>query len=114
MEYSSYGVCASEEHKNCLAYICLKTGFHCKYNSQCLEDLVTQMPILVKFLIEDEKTMRLFTRLAEKYCTSKAIHSQCACFKLFEQGIHPPAELLPDGTKIRLKDLLFKKEIFVE
>ncbi len=114
IEYSSYTVCESEGYTNCLAYIALKTGFLCKYSSQCLEDLVGQMPILVKFFIEDDKTVKLFKNLAEKYCTSTENHSTCACFKLFEQGIHPPPELLPDGKKIRLRDLLFKKEIIVE
>jgi hypothetical protein len=114
LDYSSFKVCNSEEYDKCLAYICLKTGFLCKHNEQCLEDLVTKMPILVKYLIEDEKTVRLFKSLAKKYCTSEENHRRCACFHLFEQGIHPPAELLPDGTKIRLRDLLFKKEIYVE
>ena len=114
LEYTSFTVCESEGYINCLAYIALKTGFLCKYNTQCLEDLVADMPIFVRFFIEDEKTVKLFKSLAEKYCTSKENHSTCACFKLFEQGIHPPAELLPDGKKIRLRDLLFKKEIIVE
>jgi hypothetical protein len=114
LEHSDFTVCDSEEYHNCLAYICLKTGFLCKYGDQCLEDLLTKMPVVVKYLIENEKTVNLFKNLAEKYCTSQEKHSQCACFKLFEQGIHPPVELLPDGSKVRLRDLLFKKEIIVE
>jgi hypothetical protein len=77
-------------------------------------DLVKEMPIFIKYFIEDEKTVKLFKSMAEKYCTSKENNVQCACYQLFEQGIHPPAELLPDGKKIRLRDLLFKKEIIVE
>jgi hypothetical protein len=114
LEYSSYSVCESEEYHSCLAYIALKTGFLCKYSNQCLEDLVTDMPALVKFFIEDEKTVKLFKNMVEKYCTSEENHLRCACYKLYEQGIHSPTELLPDGKKIRLRDLIFKKEIFVE
>lgn len=97
-----------------MAYTALKTGFLCKYHSQCLEDLVADAPLIVKFFIEDEKTVKLFKSMAEKYCTSEINHRQCACFRLFEQGIHPPTELLPDGKKIRLQDLLLKKDIIVE
>jgi len=113
-EYSSFRVCESDGYLNCLAFIALKTGYLCKYHKQCLLDLITDMPILVKFFIEDEKTVKLFKSMTEKYCTSEENNAQCACFKLFEQGIHPPTELLPDGKKIRLRDLLFKKEIIVE
>ncbi|HVQ00523.1 MAG TPA: hypothetical protein VMT57_03310 [Candidatus Thermoplasmatota archaeon] len=113
-EYSSYSVCESEGFTSCLAYIALKTGYLCKYHKQCLLDLITEMPILVKFFIEDEKTVKLFKSMAEKYCTSEENNVRCACFQLFEKGIHPPTELLPDGKKIRLRDLLFKKEIVVE
>ena len=52
--------------------------------------------------------------MAEKYCSSKEKHVQCACYKFFEQGIHPPAELLPDEKKIRLRDIVYKKEIVIE
>jgi hypothetical protein len=114
LEHPSYDVCSSEEYQNCLAYICLKTGFLCKYSKYCLEDILTKMPILVKYLIENEKTVKLFKTMAEKYCTSEENHSTCASYKLFEQGIHPPVELLPDGTTLRLRDLLFKKEIVVK
>ena len=48
------------------------------------------MHILVKKFVEDEKTMELFKSMVEKYCTSEKNHSQCACFKLFKQSIHPP------------------------
>jgi hypothetical protein len=113
-EYSSFSVCESEGYHDCLAYIALKTGYLCKYHKQCLSDLITEMPIFIKYFIEDEKTVKLFKSMAEKYCTSKENNAQCACYKLFEQGIHPPTELLPNGKKIRLRDLLFKKEIVVE
>jgi hypothetical protein len=72
------------------------------------------MPALVKYFIEDEKTINLFKSMVEKYCACESMHRECACFKLFEQGIHPPTELLPDGKKLRLRDLIFKKEIVID
>lgn len=114
MEYPSFLVCESDNYRDCMAYIVLKTGFRCKYMNICLEDLVTAIPALVRHFIEDEKTMTMYKSMAEKYCTSESNVVKCACFKLFEQGIHPPTELLPDGTKVRLRDLLFKKEIVIE
>jgi len=114
LEYSSYLVCESDEYQNCLAFIALKSGFLCKYHQACLEDVAANMPTFVKLFVEDEKTMRLFKSMVEKYCGSETQHRECACFKLFEQGIKPPTELLPDGRKMRLRDLIFKKEFVVE
>jgi hypothetical protein len=114
LEYSSYTVCESEDYQNCLAYIALKTGFLCPFHLSCLEDLTTGTPIIVKYLIENEKMVKLFKSMAHKYCTSEENHRQCACFKLYEKGIHPPTELLPDGRKMRLRDLIFKRELTIE
>jgi len=114
IEYPGFDTCDSDNYCNCLAYIVLKSGFVCKNQNQCLEDLVGAIPPLVKYFIEDNKTIQLFKSMVEKYCSSKENHVQCACYKLFEQGIHPPAELLPDGKKIRLRDIVFKKEIVIE
>jgi len=114
LEYTSFVVCESDDYQTCLPYIALKSGFLCRYHVQCLEDLVTEMPALVKYFIEDEKTINLFKSMVEKYCACESMHRECACFKLFEQGIHPPTELLPDGKKLRLRDLIFKKEIVID
>jgi hypothetical protein len=114
LNYTSFDTCESDKYFNCLAYIALKSGFRCKHLNQCVEDLVEAIPPLVKYFIEDDKTVQIFKSMVEKYCSSKEKHDQCACYKLFEQGIHPPAELSPDGKTIRLRDLLFKKEIVIE
>lgn len=114
VKHSNYIVCESDKYLDCLAYIALQSGFRCKYQNLCLEDLVLNVPLLAKFLIEDNRTIQLFKSMAEKYCSSEQNHMNCACYKLLEQGIHPPVELLPDGKKFRLRDLLLKKEIVVE
>lgn len=114
MNHTSFSTCESDSYLNCLAYIALKSGFRCKYQNLCLEDLVLNVPILAKFFVEDDRTIKLFKSMAEKYCSSEKNHVNCACFKLLEQGIHPPVELLPDGKKFRLRDLLLKKEIVIE
>jgi hypothetical protein len=114
VQHSNFTVCESDNYLNCLAYIALQSGFRCKYQNLCLEDLVLNVPLLAKFLIEDDRTIQLFKSMAEKYCSSEQNHSNCACFKLLEQGIHPPVELLPDGKKFRLRDIILKKEIVIE
>jgi len=114
MSHTSFSTCESDNYLNCLAYIALKSGFRCKYQNLCLEDLVLNVPILAKFFVEDDRTIKLFKSMTEKYCSSEANHANCACYKLLEQGIHPPVELLPDGKKFRLRDLILKKEIVIE
>jgi hypothetical protein len=114
MNHTSFTTCESDKYQNCLAFIALKSGFRCKYQNLCLEDLVLNVPILAKFFVEDDRTVKLFKSMTEKYCSSEQGHGSCACFKLLEQGIHPPVELLPDGKKFRLRDLLLRREIVVE
>jgi hypothetical protein len=114
VQHSDFSVCDSEDHSDCLAFIALNAGFRCKYQNQCLEDLILNQPILAKLFIEDDRTIQFFKQMTQKYCSSEQNHTNCACFRLWEQGIHPPVELLPDGKKFRLRDLVLKKEITLE
>jgi hypothetical protein len=115
VEYSDFSVCqSSDKYSDCLAYVALHLGFRCKYQNNCLEDLVLNQPLLAKMFIEDDRTIQFFKQMTQKYCSSEQNHMNCACFHLWEQGIHPPVELLPDGKKFRLRDLIFKKEIILE
>jgi hypothetical protein len=114
IQHSDFSVCESEKYRECLAFIALQSGFRCKYQNSCLEDLVLNVPVLAKMFIEDDRTIRFFKQVTEKYCSSEQNHVNCACFKLYEQGVHPPVELLPDGRKFRLRDLLLRKEIILE
>ena len=114
MNYPSFSTCESENYHDCLAYVVLQNTFRCKYFNRCLEDVVKSMPILLKYFIDDSKTIKIFKEIAEKYCTSDPKHRQCENFKLLEQGINPPVDLLPDGRKIHLIDVLLKKEITIE
>jgi hypothetical protein len=115
LEYSSFDVCESDDgYQNCLAFIALKSGFLCRYHLQCLEDNIKDMPFLVRYFIEDERTIDLFKDMVARYCSSEANHKSCACYKLFEQGVHPPVELMPDGQKLRLTDVLLKRKIVLK
>ncbi|MBN1861509.1 MAG: hypothetical protein JW840_08630 [Candidatus Thermoplasmatota archaeon] len=114
VQHSDFIVCDSERYPNCLAYIALRSGYRCPYQNQCLEDMVLQVPILAKYFIEDHQTIELFKKMVQHYCSSEQNHVNCACFKLWEQGIHPPVELLPNGKKYRLRDLLLKRDIVLE
>jgi hypothetical protein len=114
MKHSDFSICESEEHLNCLAFVALNAGFRCPFQNKCLEDLILNQPLLAKFFIEDNMTIQFFKQMALKYCSSQQNHKNCACFKLWEQGIHPPVELLPDGKKFRLRDLILRREIIIE
>ena len=115
VKHADFSVCQSaDKYTDCLAYVALSSGFRCKYQNNCLEDLILNQPLLAKLFIEDDRTIQFFKQMSQKYCSSEQNHLNCACFRLWEQGIHPPVELLPDGKKFRLKDLIFKKEIILE
>lgn len=115
VQHSEFSVCqSSEKYSDCLAYVALSSGFRCKYQNQCLEDLVLNQPLLSKLFIEDDRTVQFFKQMTQKYCSSEQNHRNCACFRLWEQGVHPPVELLPNGKKFRLRDLILRKEIILE
>jgi hypothetical protein len=111
---TSFNTCESDAYQDCLVYNVLQKPFKCKYLEKCVNDAVKNIPALVRFFVEDNKTIKLFKTIAEKYCTSEIKHSHCENFKLFEQGIQPPLDLLPDGKRIHPSDILFKKEITIE
>ncbi|HIG99132.1 MAG TPA: hypothetical protein HA258_00990 [Thermoplasmata archaeon] len=114
VQHSDFSICESEKHSDCLAFVALNAGFRCKYQNNCLEDLILNQPMLAKLFIEDDMTINFFKQMTQKYCSSEQNHVNCACFKLWEQGIHPPVELLPDGKTFRLRDLILKREIILE
>jgi hypothetical protein len=60
MNFTSFSTCESDNYLNYPAYIALKSGFRCKYQNICLEDLVLNVSILAKFFIEDDRTIQLF------------------------------------------------------
>jgi hypothetical protein len=114
INYTSYDTCQSENHTNCLIYNVLQKKFNCKYLERCAEDTVKAIPPLLKLFVEDGTTMKLFREIVLKYCTSEVRHAECANFKLYEQGIQPPIELLPNGKKVKVTDILLKREITVD
>ncbi|HWR28145.1 MAG TPA: hypothetical protein VN377_06900 [Candidatus Thermoplasmatota archaeon] len=60
---------------------------------------MTAIPPLLKYFIDNGTTIKLFNEIVSKYCVSEEKHAQCVNFKLFEQGMRPPVELLPNGKK---------------
>jgi len=114
MSHTSFSICESDKYVDCYAYFALKAGFQCKYQDYCIDDLTTNVPHIAKLFIESDTTMQLFKDMIEKYCSSKQNHLNCACYKLHEQGIRPPLELLPDGTKFRLRDIILGKKVVLE
>ena len=112
--YTSFETCQSEKHTNCLVYNVLQKPFNCKYLERCAEEAVQGIPPLLKYFVEDDATIKLFKEIVLKYCTLEDKHRDCANFKLYEQGIQPPLELLPNGKKIKISDILLRKEITVD
>lgn len=114
LSHTSFSTCESEAYVDCFAYIAIQAGFRCKYQNYCIDDLTSHIPFISQFFVQNDSAMRLFRDMIEKYCSSKENHVNCACFKLHEQGIRPPVELLPDGTRFRLRDIVLKKKVVLE
>jgi hypothetical protein len=114
IQHSGFSVCESDKYQSCLAYHILQKDFKCKYLNRCLEIISQDLPWIFKFFIEDEKFQNFYREVIDKYCSSEQNHVLCSNYKLLEQGIKPPLELLPDGKKLRIRDIVFKKEITIE
>jgi hypothetical protein len=114
MANTSFSTCESDKYVDCYAYFALQSGFQCKYQDYCINDLTTNIPFISKLFVENDVAMQLFKDMIAKYCSSKENHVNCACYKLHEQGVKPPLELLPDGRKFRLRDILLHKKIVLE
>ena len=114
VQHPDFQVCESDKYVNCLGYFVLQKDFRCKYQNNCLEIMAKELPWILKFFVEDAKVKRFFRQAVDKYCSSKQNHILCANYKLLEQGVKPPLELLPDGKKLRFRDILLKKEITLE
>jgi hypothetical protein len=112
--YMSFETCQSENHTNCLVFNVLQKKFNCKYLERCAEDAVKSIPPLLKYFVEDDKTIKLFKEIVVKYCTVPEKHATCANYKSYEQGIQPPIELLPNGKKVKISDILLRKEIVID
>lgn len=112
--FMNFSTCQSEQPDNCVVYIVLHKPFNCKYLDRCAEEAMEEIPLLLKYIVEENTTIQLFKRILLKYCTSEQKHAECANFKSLEQGIEPPIELLPNGKKIKITDILLKKEITIE
>lgn len=114
VQYSDFSICESDIYQNCLAYYVLQKKFRCKYVRTCSEFLIQEHHWIIKHFAEDEKVKSLFRDSVDKYCSSEQNYVLCANYKLFEQGIKPPVELMPDGRKLRIRDILLKKELTLE
>lgn len=110
----SFETCESDKHTNCLVYNVLQKKFNCKYLERCAEESVNGIPVLLKYFVEDDMTIKLFKEIVIKYCTVEERHTRCANFQMYEQGLQPPLELLPNGKKIKISDILLKKEIVID
>ena len=111
---ADFPVCESEKYHTCIAYITISNKFRCKYLQRCSEKASTDMPLLAKYIFSDKTSLKIFEEILVKYCTSEPHHVNCAGYKLFEQGKEPPPGLLPDGKKIRLRDIILKRELTIE
>ncbi len=67
--YTSFETCQSESHTNCLIFNVLQKKFNCKYLERCALDAIKGVPPLLKYFVEDDKTMRIFREIVVTYCT---------------------------------------------
>jgi hypothetical protein len=114
IEFPTFALCESDEHTKCLAYLIYNSKFFCKHLISCGNAYKKNVPKIITNMLGDMETREIFYKLIVQYCLSQKNHLTCAKFKIYEQGEIPPLNLFPDGKKVHITDLIFKRKIIEE
>ena len=99
----TYDFCDSDGYKICPFYkIIVEKKPSCEFVEECGSQFIKN----AKYLFENPGSYGEIRNLIEEYCLSD-ININCARYKLYKAGKKAPMLLLADGSKIKLRDVLF-------
>jgi hypothetical protein len=111
LEFHNYDLCVTDRYTECLAYLVYNSPFACKYVTTCGKAYKHGVPKLLMNMLNEKETRDIFYNLSVQFCLSQDKHNTCAKYKIYEEGKVPPINLLPDGSKSGLIDLLLKRKL---
>ena len=106
---ASFEICESDQFYNCQIYKICTSNFNSEFLHICADQYIEKLPKFITTVFMDETGVKEMTDILMKFCLSSEQSKTCAKYQFYEKGKNPPINLLPDGRKISLSDILFKK-----
>lgn len=113
LEFPTFDFCASDDYKNCIAYLIFTSEFTCPYLTTCGNAYKKTIPKIITKMLGEKEIREIFYQYSVEYCISQENHTKCAKYKLLADGITPPINLFPDGKKIDPMVLLRKRKLMI-
>lgn len=113
LEFPTFDFCASDDYKNCIAYLIFTSEFTCPYLTTCGNAYKKNIPKIITKMLGEKEIREIFYKYSVQYCISQENHTKCAKYKLLADGKTPPINLFPDGTKIDPMELLRKRKLMI-
>jgi hypothetical protein len=113
LEFPTYEFCASDEYKDCIAYLIFSSEFICPYLTTCGNAYKKNIPKLITKMLGEKEIRDIFYKYSVQYCISQENHIKCAKFKLLAEGKIPPINLLPDGNKVDPMEIILKRKLII-
>jgi hypothetical protein len=114
IRYENFKKCESEDYQKCIIYHILRSDFQCKYLDSCFKMLPKEIPEMLILMSGDTSVYEFMTKPVHGYCLSKEKYTQCARYKIKEQGKEPSNGLNPDGKNINIAESVQKQKIVID
>jgi len=114
LEFPTFDFCASDDYKDCIAYVIFTSEFMCPYLTTCGNAYKKNIPKIITKMLGEKEIREIFYKYSVQYCISQENHITCAKYKLLFEGKTPPINLFPDGSKNNLIELLLKRKLVTQ
>jgi hypothetical protein len=113
LEFPTFDLCASDDYKNCIAYVIFNSEFICPYLTTCGNAYKKNIPKIITKMLDEKEIREIFYKFSVQYCISQESHITCAKYKFLSEGKTPPINLFPDGSKIHPAELILKRKLIM-
>jgi hypothetical protein len=113
LEFPTFDLCASDDYKDCIAYLIFNSDFICPYLATCGNAYKKNIPKIITKMLGEKEIREIFYKYTVQYCISQERHITCAKYKLLSEGKTPAINLFPDGSKIHPSELILKRKLII-
>jgi hypothetical protein len=109
--FPTFELCDSNDYNECIAHLIYYSPFVCPYLIPCGNAYKNNVPKVITKMLGEKETREMFYKYTAYYCISKENHTKCAKYQLLVEGKTPPINLLPDGSKSSIIDVILRRKI---
>jgi len=114
VKFTAFETCQSEQYIDCPIYLPFNNSFNCEHLNYCIKQRLEETPQYVQNLFMGGEAHRLVKDIQIKYCFSPQNSKTCMRYSLFLKGEIPSSNLMPDGRKINLLDLIKRRKLIIQ